>query len=113
MNNNGESAHSDSQKDHSEEVKTPNYPAATKSVEKDFESPYSIYMTQPTGAQNQYGSGVGAGSYGSQNYGFNAPHEQYPAQQYPSQQAYQQQYAPQGIFNSNPNSNILKISKLF
>jgi hypothetical protein len=95
MSNNGESDKSDSS-GQTEEVKITNYPTTSSTPDKDFESPYSIYMSQPTGGQNQYGAG--AGSYGNQNYSFNAPQEQYQPQQYQEQYQPQQQYLQQEQF---------------
>lgn len=60
---------------------------------KDFESPYAIYMTNPQKSASGYVPG--AGSYGTQNYGYSPQGgNQYP-QQYPPQAYQQQQYQQQ------------------
>ena len=68
-NENGEEGVSTSEQNQPSTTTTA-YPSPTNggNPDKDFDSPYSIYMSQPGKLNNQYGAG--AGSYGNQNYGF-------------------------------------------
>ncbi|CAI2370027.1 unnamed protein product [Moneuplotes crassus] len=80
---------------------------------KDFDSPYSIYMTQSENNMNQFGPGTG--SYGTQNYSLPPQNNNYgqgvpqyyqnqaPPPQYNYQNT-QQQMPPQNAFNA-PNAS--------
>ncbi|CAI2373061.1 unnamed protein product [Moneuplotes crassus] len=79
---------------------------------KNFDSPYSIYMSQPSRNIGAYGSGES--HYGNQNYGFQ-PHNNTYVQQVPQyQQNYSQnqynyqnyQHSPQHVSQIAPQQNV-------
>ncbi len=72
------------------QVSQKNYDSSkSQNYNKDFDSPYSIYMSNPTNQINKFG--VGTGSYGNQNYGFQPSNNQYPQEHDQAQQVYQAQ----------------------
>jgi len=89
-NKNGETPIADSDKTEHMQVSQESYGSSqTQNYDKDFDSPYSIYMSNPSKQINQFG--VDTGSYGNQNYGFQPSNNQYQQEHVQAQQVYQTQ----------------------